>query len=723
MTMETIILTGFLFFFTKEDCLTCHEQEIRGAHEKIECVDCHSDIKDLPHKTPLKKVKCGKCHEDIESMYKKDIHYLLSLKGKKTPDCKTCHGTHEILSPSNVRSPLHPSRKKIFCTKCHKNVIAPKVYHTIKIAEKECFECHDKEVRDTLNTSVHAVLGCSDCHREVKKIPHPEKLESPECGLCHKKEYFEHVESIHGRAIKEGVKEAAHCYDCHGSHKIVKVEKEESPVYYKNLPETCGRCHGKEEIAEKYRIPIRNPYQLYEESVHYYAILKGKKGAICSDCHGVHDIDVSTSPKSKINKYRIPETCSKCHKKEYEDYVESIHWKGYIIGVKESPVCNDCHSEHRILPPDNPESPIYPLNIPKTCSDCHERYILIQKYGLPGKRLSTFYESYHGLALKAGNLVAANCASCHENHRILRSDNPLSPVYPDNLPQTCGKCHPGIKSTAKIHSVHEQISSLGARVIDIVRKIYIYLIIITIGGMIVYCFLDFLKKAREGVRYRYTEEGREILRFNKFERALHLIHLISFIILVYTGFAHHYPDAVWASWIAKLGGGTLRGYLHRAAGVLIIAVFLIKVFCMIFTERGRKQFLELLLKPKDIKDAILLLFYNLGLSSNKPKFGRFTFYEKFEYWALVWGTFVMGITGIALWFKNQSLNYVPKWVIDLFLVVHFYEAILASLAILVWHLYWVVFDPLIYPINKSMFTGKLPEEIYEEEHPLELKRE
>ena len=249
------------------------------------------------------------------------------------------------------------------------------------------------------------------------------------------------------------------------------------------------------------------------------------------------------------------------------------------------------------------------------------------------------------------------------------------------------------------------------------------MIIVTIGGMVIYCSLDFLKKAREGVRYHYKEESGEILRFNKIERTLHFTHLISFLILVYTGFIHHYPEAVWGNWLAKLWGGTLRAYLHRIAGASMLIAFIIHAVLMVFTERGRKQFLELLLKPKDIKDAFLLLFYNLGISKNKPRFGRFTFYEKVEYWALIWGTLVMGITGAALWFETQTLNLLPKWFIDLFLVVHFYEAILASLAILVWHLYWVVFDPAIYPLNKSMFTGKLPEEIYKEEHSLEFERE
>ncbi len=239
--------------------------------------------------------------------------------------------------------------------------------------------------------------------------------------------------------------------------------------------------------------------------------------------------------------------------------------------------------------------------------------------------------------------------------------------------------------------------------------------------MIIYCFFDFIKKTKDNVRPPIPS-GREILRFNRFERSIHLIHLISFLILVYTGFAHHYPEAIWSAWFVKILKGSLRGYLHRIAGSLMIIAFFIKILAIIYTKRGREQFKELLFKIKDIKDAIDLFLYNLNIKKEKPKFGRFTFYEKFEYWALVWGTIIMGITGLALWFKENTLSILPKWFIELFLVIHFYEAILASLAILVWHLYWVVFDPAVYPLNKSMFTGKLPEEVYKEEHPLDFMK-
>lgn len=156
--------------------------------------------------------------------------------------------------------------------------------------------------------------------------------------------------------------------------------------------------------------------------------------------------------------------------------------------------------------------------------------------------------------------------------------------------------------------------------------------------------------------------------------------------------------------------------IHRAAGTLITVVFLLHLFLLAFTRRGRRQFVGLLPRLKDFKDAYQLLLFNLGLRKNRPALSLpFTFYEKLEYWALIWGTVIMAVTGVALWFTGASLSLVPKWILDVMLLIHFYEAILASLAILVWHLYWTVFDPMVYPYNPAMFSRKIPSYLVEVE--------
>ena len=143
---------------------------------------------------------------------------------------------------------------------------------------------------------------------------------------------------------------------------------------------------------------------------------------------------------------------------------------------------------------------------------------------------------------------------------------------------------------------------------------------------------------------------------------------------------------------------------------------------LLFTRDGRRLFRALLPAWRDVVDPWKVLRYNLGFAREKPKFGRFSYIEKAEYWALIWGTVLMGVTGVILWFENTSMGLFTKLGFDISRTVHFYEAVLATLAILVWHFYFVIFNPDIYPLNLAWLTGQLSEREMREDHPLELER-
>jgi cytochrome b subunit of formate dehydrogenase len=197
----------------------------------------------------------------------------------------------------------------------------------------------------------------------------------------------------------------------------------------------------------------------------------------------------------------------------------------------------------------------------------------------------------------------------------------------------------------------------------------------------------------------------------------HTLLMISFVVLVITGFALRFDD----SWITELffgweGGFALRGLIHRiAAGVLIFVT--VWHFFYLFSRRGRTFFKDMMPKFYDFTDFVQRILYNLGLSKKTPSFKRFSYIEKAEYWALIWGNVVMIISGILLWFDNYFVQFLPKGFLDVALVIHYYEAILASLAIAIWHLYSTVFSPQVYPMNPSWLTGKMPKEMFEHEHP------
>jgi cytochrome b subunit of formate dehydrogenase len=131
------------------------------------------------------------------------------------------------------------------------------------------------------------------------------------------------------------------------------------------------------------------------------------------------------------------------------------------------------------------------------------------------------------------------------------------------------------------------------------------------------------------------------------------------------------------------------------------------------------MFMDMLPQLKDASDIVDVFAYYLGFSSKKPQFKRFNYAEKMEYWALVWGTFVMALTGLVIWFKVQSASAIPRWWVDVATTVHFYEAILATLAIIVWHLYQVIVDPDTYPLNFAFIDGKMSVEHYQDEHGMD----
>jgi cytochrome b subunit of formate dehydrogenase len=184
-----------------------------------------------------------------------------------------------------------------------------------------------------------------------------------------------------------------------------------------------------------------------------------------------------------------------------------------------------------------------------------------------------------------------------------------------------------------------------------------------------------------------------------------------------TGFALRYPS----SWLAAIFiNEIVRSYIHRIAGVVLIAVSLFHVWYVIKTQDGRSMIKDMLPDWKDVTDVRDAFRYYLGTSDQRPLFGRFSYAEKMEYWALVWGMFVMASTGLMIWFKSGVGERVPGWWIDVAITVHFYEAVLATLAIVVWHWYGVIFDPDAYPMNWSWFDGKMSIEQYQHEHPLDL---
>ena len=220
-----------------------------------------------------------------------------------------------------------------------------------------------------------------------------------------------------------------------------------------------------------------------------------------------------------------------------------------------------------------------------------------------------------------------------------------------------------------------------------------------------------------------TEE-QMYLRMTFNERVQHFLLLSSFMILILTGFGLKFPESFWVKWIAYIIGEhafEARGIVHRIASLVMIAASLYHLYYILFTIRGRKLVRDLFPRKQDIIDFKDSMLYLIGKTDIKPKMSRFSYIEKMEYWAVVWGTVIMGGTGFILWFENFFLKYVGTMGMDISTAIHYYEAILASLAILVWHFYFIFLNPDVYPMSKVWFKGFITREEMEKEHPLELE--
>ena len=174
------------------------------------------------------------------------------------------------------------------------------------------------------------------------------------------------------------------------------------------------------------------------------------------------------------------------------------------------------------------------------------------------------------------------------------------------------------------------------------------------------------------------------------------------------------------SWIAELffgwdGGFELRGVIHRYAAVIMIIASLWHFF-FLFTKRGKGFVKDMIPGLRDIREFWEMVLYFFDYRDHEPKFGRFAYAEKLEYWAGVWGNMVMIATGLVLWFDNYFMQLFSKDLLDISLVIHYWEAWLATLAILIWHIYNTIFRPSVAPMNTSWLTGSMPKQMFDHEH-------
>jgi cytochrome b subunit of formate dehydrogenase/nitrate/TMAO reductase-like tetraheme cytochrome c subunit len=558
-------------------------------------------------------------------------------------------------------------------------------------ADDDCLMCHaDSELFEDYSGTLHAEAGlqCVDCHQELadsEDFPHAEQLQAPDCSACHDEEQATYLESVHGYASARGNPRAPSCATCHGVHEILPSSDPASPTHRSNLTATCAACHGEAGLLTNELVKFPQPFASYARSVHGNG--NGHEpssvAATCSDCHGVHDLRGAHDPKSRINHANVSATCGRCHAETRDEYDASIHGLALSAGVSDSPTCNDCHGEHLILSATDPDSKTYARQLAtQTCGTCHDDPVIIAKYRLQGGVVGSYVDSYHGWATRREYAESASCVSCHTAHAVLPKAHSASTIHPDNVLDTCRKCHQRADVRFAASYTHEAASITANPVNRWIRSIYIGMIIVVVGGMLLHNFVI--------INYYIVEKRRAcaadctVRRLDRSQLLQHLLLTISFTGLVVTGFALRFPEV---------------------------------------TRRGLDELKAIAPSRSDLGQFLNNMLFHTWRRKQHVEFDRYDYTQKAEYWALVWGTLVMVVTGLVLWFPEQAVKLLPSWGIAASQTVHYYEAWLATLAIIVWHFFFVIFHPEAYPMSWTWVTGKMSVESARRHHARWYKEE
>jgi len=543
-------------------------------------------------------------------------------------------------------------------------------------------------------------------------------IENSECLGCH-------GDKINEKKFSQSVHGTNSCNSCHWDIIDLKTHPEKKGAKIHTESAICHRCHKKEALEHYTSAHFANEIQ-------------------CKDCH--KDIHMMTPWKG--DKIRVIQKCTTCHSDD--GYAESIHGKSALAGNPDSATCNDCHGLHKIpiLKGDGPKVVQFRKEFhTEVCQKCHGDKEMMKRNKVFLIATQTYYESYHGKVESLGYpRLVAGCADCHGYHSILEKDNPKSLISDARLVETCGKCHPGANTNFVLwlpHATHNDPEQ--EPVLYGVFIIMTALLVSVFGTFWLHSILwwrkDYWEKRElraKGIFFpqhvRPEEVGQMFRRFSAFDIAIHFTMMVTFLGLVLTGIPLKFTHAPWASGLMHfLGGARMAGLIHRICAGITFCYFGATfgyIFYFLFYKKlpGNPNPLQRLFSPdslcprwKDIQDIIgtIRWFLNKG---PKPQYDRWTYWEKFDFLAVFWGMFAIGLSGLMLWFPEYFAIFLPGWIFNIATIVHSDEALLASGFIFTVHLFNTHLRPSKFPIDTVIFTGKIPKYELVEERPEQYKR-
>ena len=597
-------------------------------------------------------------------------------------------------------------------------------------AAQDCLKCHADKAElakhqtkknrplepllvdgERFGKSAHAAKGCVQCHDGYKRHPHLREAETYDCAECHEEAADVFKTSVHGRR-QEGRKDVPiKCSTCHGVHDVMKPDDRESRLHPLNAIRTCSSCHGDANANEA---SVQQLLDLpYTDDIHAQGLLTREMNitASCISCHGGHDIRAKGDPASRTSRLNVQETCAQCHLGVAEGYVGSVHFEKLQADGHNGPACNDCHPPHGKFRARTDVS----FDSVQACGRCHR------------ERLGTFRRTYHGKVstLGEGERVAG-CADCHGTHETRAAVDPKSRIHRDNLVQTCSECHEHANPGFVQYLVHADPH-------DAKKYPGLYALETSMGWLLTGTFLFFglhslLWLLRSLVAGERRKRGaRLVRRWSPFYLKLHIFFMCSFTLLALTGFPLLFSERPWAGKIMRFFGGTVvAGTIHRLSATVLIVCMLAYVVHIVRRLVKREKGLwtgpnTLLPRWKDAKDVLAHFAWFFGLKG-RPRFDRWTYYEKFHFYAVFWGMVVIGGTGLLLWFPQQVTSVLPGWLLNVAVIVHSHEALLAVGFSFTVHMFQAILRPDRFPTNTVFYTGGMTEEAFKQDRPLEYER-
>ena len=616
-----------------------------------------------------------------------------------------------------------------------------------KPVKEDCFDCHADKTNFKTNAagvaislfvdaakftnSVHKGALCRSCHPDLTKN-HPDDnvaAKPVDCSSCHTNAAALYKTSIHGMSLAMGASSAATCKDCHGHHDILPVKHADSPVFKMNLPQTCSRCHANTNVNEAYKMKYPTVGAQYLDSIHGRALLK--MGLIvapsCNDCHGAHDIKRSVDRSAPISHANVAKTCGKCHVNVEKTYNESVHGQLLAKGDGKGPVCTDCHSAHEIEPPVNGH---FKMASDQRCGKCH------------ADRLEHYRDTYHGKAMALGKPNVASdvaaCYDCHGHHDVLPHSNPKARLSKENIVATCRQCHPNANASFTKYVPHA--NPLDRKNYPTLHAVFVFMTLLLVGTFsffglhtLLWLFRSVWLYLHDSKTYReakiQTQKGDEwFTRFPPLHRFQHILVVTSFLLLVITGMPLKFFYTDWARMIFNiLGGASVARTLHHFGAIitfLYFAIHLTGVLTMAWQRRGNirnpvtgkitlKRVTSILFGPdsmiptlQDWRDFVAHQKWFFG-KGPKPQFDRWTYWEKFDYLAVFWGVFIIGFSGLILWFPVFFSRFMPGWMINIAQIVHSDEALLAAGFIFTVHFFNTHFRLEKFPMDTVIFSGRV----------------